>query len=332
MNSLLYVPKLGLGDLVFSAPLLRSLQSAYPQARIEVYGGNDSGKRELIRELLGCSLLGDRLGFFVPRKVESSVARDHWQAVLYGLLPEFFVRERLMLEQYLVGQKFDVVLLSSPVRLSKVRGVQLNWSDVEKSFPDRDGLCMADQLLLFANLLGIPSHPNDFSLSCNGLDGAVRLFNADEVRLPEQYVVMHVGASVHAKRWSEESFRDVAKFCHRKQYGTVVVGRGPADDRASLVVEQAGKSVVNTLSSGSYVGLRNFLRLVKRAAVVLGGDSGPTHLSAAVKAKTVALFGPTDPRVYAPPFNARRVVCSSSQSMADITVSQVCEKLEELLV
>ena len=38
----------------------------------------------------------------------------------------------------------------------------------------------------------------------------------------------------------------------------------------------------------------------ERAKVVLGPDSGPMHLAAAVGTPTVALFGPADPLEFAP--------------------------------
>ena len=40
--------------------------------------------------------------------------------------------------------------------------------------------------------------------------------------------------------------------------------------------------------------------LLRRAELVLGADSGPLHLAAAVGAPTVRLFGPTDPGLYGP--------------------------------
>jgi ADP-heptose:LPS heptosyltransferase len=40
--------------------------------------------------------------------------------------------------------------------------------------------------------------------------------------------------------------------------------------------------------------------LLARAGAYVGNDSGVTHLAAASGAPTIALFGPTDPRVWAP--------------------------------
>jgi heptosyltransferase-1 len=37
------------------------------------------------------------------------------------------------------------------------------------------------------------------------------------------------------------------------------------------------------------------IALVRRAAVVIGGDTGPLHLAAALERPVVAIFGPTDP-------------------------------------
>ncbi len=41
--------------------------------------------------------------------------------------------------------------------------------------------------------------------------------------------------------------------------------------------------------------------LLSQAQLYLGMDSGPTHLAASLGIKTVAVFGPTDPLVWAPP-------------------------------
>ena len=51
----------------------------------------------------------------------------------------------------------------------------------------------------------------------------------------------------------------------------------------------------------SGLSLREVAALAARSIVWVGNDSGPTHLAAAAGARIVALFGPTDPALWAPP-------------------------------
>jgi len=46
--------------------------------------------------------------------------------------------------------------------------------------------------------------------------------------------------------------------------------------------------------------LRTLAGVLARCSVYVGNDSGVSHLAAAVGAPTVAIFGPTDPRVWGP--------------------------------
>jgi len=40
--------------------------------------------------------------------------------------------------------------------------------------------------------------------------------------------------------------------------------------------------------------------LIKRADWVVTNDSGPMHLAAALRARVLGIFGPTDPRLFGP--------------------------------
>jgi heptosyltransferase-1 len=91
--------------------------------------------------------------------------------------------------------------------------------------------------------------------------------------------------------------------------------------------------------------LPQLIALTRRAALVLGGDTGPVHLAAALGRPTLALFGPTDPARNGPHFpNARTLTLRHPTSRTDhhrtetpdpglkqITVEQVLEAALTLL-
>jgi ADP-heptose:LPS heptosyltransferase len=76
--------------------------------------------------------------------------------------------------------------------------------------------------------------------------------------------------------------------------------------------------------------LPEVVALLERATLFIGNDSGLMHLAAAAGTPTVGLFGPTDAATYAP--TGRLVVAVVGQSMAAITVDEVVEAAERLLV
>jgi ADP-heptose:LPS heptosyltransferase len=60
------------------------------------------------------------------------------------------------------------------------------------------------------------------------------------------------------------------------------------------------------------------------AVLVVGNDSGPTHLAAAAGRPVVVLFGPTDPAVWAPPWEGALAV-QAAGDLGDLEVGEVLE-------
>jgi heptosyltransferase I len=107
----------------------------------------------------------------------------------------------------------------------------------------------------------------------------------------QRYVVLSPGGGWRSKCWPADRFgalarklRDVGLPC--------VVNVGPGDEGlAAGLVNSSGDSEPLVLGSN----LGELMALLRGAACVVGGDTGPLHLAAALDTPVVALFGPTDP-------------------------------------
>jgi heptosyltransferase-1 len=89
-----------------------------------------------------------------------------------------------------------------------------------------------------------------------------------------------------AKQWPLEYYRGLARRLN-EELGVALVLNGPPARAGEL--EQVDGAFVHPS------GLAGLIHATRRAAAVLGLDSGPAHLAAALGKPGVALFGPTDP-------------------------------------
>lgn len=106
----------------------------------------------------------------------------------------------------------------------------------------------------------------------------------------ERFVLLSPTAGWRAKQWPVESFATLARELRDAGFAVLVNAMDDADPIARAVAgasADAARVVV--------CGVRELIALTQCAASVVGGDSGPVHLAAAVGTPVVALFGPTDP-------------------------------------
>ncbi|MBI3945444.1 MAG: glycosyltransferase family 9 protein [Armatimonadetes bacterium] len=103
---------------------------------------------------------------------------------------------------------------------------------------------------------------------------------------------LHVGATYPEKCWRPERLVEFARLAAENQ-GTRLVAFGGKGEEAAA--EALAHAAPNCLSLAGRLTLRQFIALVKRCSAFVGGDSGPTHIAAALGVPTVALFGFTDP-------------------------------------
>ena len=143
---------------------------------------------------------------------------------------------------------------------------------------------------------------------------------ADEwrARLPPGFLALHPGSGAPAKNWPADRFAALARALSPGRDWLLVCG--PADEEAAAVLaREPGALAVRELP------LRVLGALLAQAGRFVGNDSGVTHLAAAFGARTLALFGPTDPAQWAPVGSAVTTLRAAEGRMDRLEVGTVIE-------
>jgi heptosyltransferase-1 len=123
----------------------------------------------------------------------------------------------------------------------------------------------------------------------------------------ERIAIINPGAGWGAKCWPEANYAEVARWLAARSI-TPLINFGPGEEKLAEAVQQQ--------APGSHLlkaNLPQLIAITRRAALFVGGDTGPLHLASALGVPVVALFGPTDPARNGP-YCGRNVVLRSKQS------------------
>jgi hypothetical protein len=140
--------------------------------------------------------------------------------------------------------------------------------------------------------------------------------------LPERFLAIHPGSGAVAKSWPPDRFARLVRELGQDRFLLV---EGPADALAAAALRTPGAVTARGMPPRVLGGL------LADAAAFVGNDSGVSHLAAAWGAPTVALFGPTDPTVWAPSGPRVKVVRAPEDRMDGIAVETVAAAVAPLL-
>jgi heptosyltransferase-1 len=141
-----------------------------------------------------------------------------------------------------------------------------------------------------------------------------------------------------AKQWPAERYGAVAAELMRAGFRALVNAPSSEHTVGRRVVEASGGTATLVPCS-----VGEMIALVRRAGVVIAGDTGPLHLAAALERPVVGLYGPTDPARNGPYGTRSRVLRHSSSrvdhsrhretegGLMQITSEEVVEAALELL-
>jgi heptosyltransferase I len=106
----------------------------------------------------------------------------------------------------------------------------------------------------------------------------------------DDFVVLNPGGGWPTKRWSPERYGKLAKRIREELGVPVVVTTGPGEESLFRTIAEFSGSPSPVHMPVSFLQL---VPLLKKARLLVGGDTGPFHLACALGTPVVGIFGPT---------------------------------------
>jgi heptosyltransferase I len=323
-----------IGDVVHALPVAASLRAALPQARITWIV-----ERREAAVLRGNAALIE----IVP------VDTRGWRRARSPLGIAETTGALVALGRHLRASRFDVAidlqgLVKSGLITAATRAplrIGFAASDCRESLntlftnrrvtPPPSAQHVVDRYLSLLAPLGVRAAAVEFSLP--GSDAAEERVNELLARLGitsrDRLVVLNPGAGRPDKRWPGVHFRGLARRLVEDAKVRVLVTWGPhelAEARAIVGDETGGRAAVAPPTS-----LEDLLAVLRRASVLVAGDTGPLHMAAALGTPCVGLYGPTSAARNGPYGRIHRALTSVNGQMAALTVDDVFRAVVDVL-
>ncbi len=257
-----------LGDLVNTLPSIKTLGDHFENAKITAVGNMANLTLLAAAGMIDKGISLEMPGFhslFGERKLPPSIT-------------EMF-------------SKYDLAVtwLRSPLLIENLMNMGIPTSSLSDRFPPPPG----------------SGHITEFMSRPLKEIGIRKFIGCPKLELPEKIlrdgpswdgIIVHPGSGSKKKNWPVKYFAETAKSVAAKTGLEIAVLSGPAD-------EQEGTKLANKLGSlakqhFNKLNITSLATLLKSASLVIGNDSGVSHLAGAMGTPVTAVFGPTDPGVW----------------------------------
>ncbi len=340
MSPRFLVVRLGaMGDIVHALPAVASLRASFAGARIDWL--IEPRWRELVELNPNVTnvLTADTRAWR-----ESPWGSATWQSVRA-------LRRTLRGADYDVALDFQGLLKSAALaRLSGARRrLGFDWSNLKEtaasafyneSVHPAEGVHVVEMNLALAGAAGAEKTTVQFPLPVTPEDEAAVETMLAQHHLRE-FAVLSPGGGWRSKCWPVERYAQVHNHLARERGWRTVLNAGPGEE--ALVEEFIAQARV-TRPVHLPLSLRQLVAMIRRARLLISGDTGPLHLAVALGTPVVSLYGPTDPARNGP-YGGRSIVIhhrelatitykhesKPSPAMLAITVEEVLAAVHRVL-
>ena len=283
VKKILIIKLRGIGDVILSTGIIKNLIAQFPGVKID-YLTEKPSKTALtgindINEILLLERNSNAQKIKLIREIRKSN---------YDLILDFFSNPTTAIITFLSGAKYRC---GFPYRGRKY---------AYNLFGPRERQAFHSADLHFKTLenLGIPIRSKElaFSLTNDEKNFADDFFN--NAGLTGKTVVgISPSGGWNSKKCNPKKFAEFVIAIHNKFNVDFLIVWGPGDYNDAEIIK-------SSLIFQSYLAppttIKQMAALMGKCSAVIANDSGPMHISAAMGVPTLALFGPTDPRLQGP--------------------------------
>jgi heptosyltransferase-2 len=290
---LLFIRGGGLGDFIVTLPALRLAREKWPDARIDLLGHPHLAEIALDRYYLdGVRSVnhGPLSAFFTPRAVLDPAWMDYIGG--FDLVASYFYDPDGLFLANLQRCRPGRILTHSP--------------RVPENFGQPAARHFAGVLEPLGLSLGDDA-ASDFFPAPGDLAAAAAFLTG--LKPDTRLVAIHPGSGGESKNWPAKSWAELGRRLVAENPAlTLLLIEGEADAAPAQTLMEAWSDL--PMLRARWLPLPILGALLRKAALFLGHDSGVTHLAAAASRDLpiVALFGATDPAVWAPPRAGVKVI------------------------
>lgn len=324
-----------IGDVLFSTPFIRAVREANPDSYIAC----------LVHPRCAEILEGN------PR-LDEIIAYDEefrHRSLVGKLKLAAGLRSRRFDTAFLLHRSFTkallVMLAGIPERIgyaTKNRGRILTKPVDDLS----QGVHKVDYFLNIARSSGIDPKSVSYEFFVSDADRAyaARFLKTGGVTAGDKVIVMCPGGNWDPKRWPKENYAALADKLIERYGAKVVIAGAKKDVKLAEDIKQAMK--LSPIIACGRTTLKQLGALFELSDLVVANDTGPMHLAVAMRADTIALFGPTSPELTGPYGQSNYrvisknkscevpcydVTCAANRCMEAITVDDVAAEAEKVL-
>ena len=289
-RNILIVRLSAIGDVVMASPLIEAFKRTYPDAQVSWLVEAAS------KPILEANTDLDEVIVW---------PRSKWKQDLRNRSYLKFIRQFWSFVRDLRKKNFDMAIDAQGLLKSGI-WVFLSGANVRIGIGSREGSRylmtrivvrknaddrISSQYRLLAENMGLDL--GDFKMKVTLGLNAQKYAEEFSEKLASSYAVFCPFTTRPQKHWIEERWHELANYIIERFELTVVLLGGPDDEEAGERIANPASSRI--LSMPGKTTIQEAAALIKGSSLLIGVDTGLTHMGFALNVPTLALFGPTLP-------------------------------------